>query len=345
MDRVLIADDDAALRSLMCRWAESLGWAACGVADAEEAVDALARHRYDVAVAAVGGAPDGLWLAARIAERHLDVALVLTAGNAAVPLAVEALRLGAADYLVKPFERERFRDALTGARDTRRAAAQGERQQRSLLTEFEVRRRQLADALAALTLTDTAGVRAVLAILTVRDRPTFDHSLRVASLALRLGRTLDLLDSAAADLERAALLHELPRAAVPETLLWKTGPLSAAEWDLLRTQPAFAADLCRGHQLLDGAAPIVRAMREHHDGSGYPAGLTGDDIPLGARLLAAADAYDTMTHPQTHRDPLPPRAVVAEIVAGRGTQFDPRVADALLRMVGTTVGDAGRLLP
>jgi response regulator RpfG family c-di-GMP phosphodiesterase len=319
----------------MCRWAESLGWAACGVADAAEAADVLARHRYDVAVAAVGGgAPDGLWLAARVTERHLNVALVLTAEDAAVPVAIEALRLGAGDYLVKPFEQERFRDALTGARDSRRAVVQGERQQRSLVTELLVRRRQLSDAFAALTITDTPGVRAVLAILTVRDRPTFEHSLRVASLAQRLGQALDLPTDAAADLERAALLHELPRAAVPETLLWKTGPLTAAEWDLLRAQPAFAADLCARQVLLLGAAPIVRAMREHFDGSGYPSGLAGDGIPLGARILAVADSYDTMTYPQTHRDPLPPAAVVSEIGAGRGTQFDPQVADALLRMLG-----------
>jgi HD-GYP domain-containing protein (c-di-GMP phosphodiesterase class II) len=153
-------------------------------------------------------------------------------------------------------------------------------------------------------------------------------------LASRLGQALGLDADASADLERAALLHDVPRAAVPETVLWKTGQLTAAEWDLLRTQPDFGLELCRSQPLLAGAAGIVRAMREHYDGSGYPAGLAGDGIPLGARILAAADAYDTMTHPQTHRDPLSPGEVASEIAAGRGTQFDPRVADSLVRLVG-----------
>jgi response regulator RpfG family c-di-GMP phosphodiesterase len=336
MDRVLIVDEDAGLRGLMCRWAESIGWASRGVAGAGEAVEELSRAAYDVAVATVGGpAPDGLWLAARAGERHLDTGLVLTAETGAVRLAVEALRLGVADYLVKPFERERFRDAIAGARDAHRAAAQVERLQRSIASELLVRRRQLADAFAALPLRDTASLRAVVAILTVRDRLTLEHSVRVASLASRLGPTLGLGADATADLERASLLHEVPRAAVPETVLWKTGQLTATEWDLLRTQPDFGLELCRSQPLLAGAAGIVRAMREQYDGSGYPAGLAGEEIPIGARILAVADAYDTMTYPQTHREPLPPGEVASEIAAGRGTQFDPRVADALVRLLGS----------
>jgi response regulator RpfG family c-di-GMP phosphodiesterase len=268
---------------------------------------------------------------------------VLTAASGTIEPAVTALRIGVADYLVKPFERERFREAIAGARDSHRAACQSERHGRSVALELASRRRQLADASLELNLADDGAVRAVIAILTIRDRPTFEHSLRVANLAVLLARDLALDDVQLADIERAALLHDVPRAVVPETVLWKTGTLTAGEWELLRSQPEFAFELFACQPFLAGAAAIVRALREHFDGSGYPAGLAGDAIPIGARILALADAYDTMTRPQSHRDPLAPAEVASEIAMGRGTQFDPRVADALLRVTsGAASAAVGR---
>jgi len=102
---------------------------------------------------------------------------------------------------------------------------------------------------------------------------------------------------------------------------------------VLRTQPEIGYELFRGQPLLAGAAPIVLAMRERFDGTGYPRGLAGDAIPLGARVLAAADAYDTITRPVAHRVPMPPSEAASEIVDGCGTQFDPAVVAALLQLL------------
>jgi putative two-component system response regulator len=334
MDRVLIVDDEPGIRGLMCRWAEGLGWRAHGLAAADEALAELTRNRYDVVIVPVGPAnADGLWLAGRLRERQVDTAVVLTAGTGGMDAAVSAVRAGVADYLVKPFECERFREAIDRGRDWQRAAADSERRRRVVALDLTARRRQLAEAIAALDLATDDAIRAVLAILTVRDRSTYEHSLRVAALARDLGTSLGLDERVRADVERAALAHELPRAVVPETVLWKTGPLTAEEWELLRSQPEFAYQLLAGQPHLAGAAAILRAVREKFDGTGYPHGLAGDRIPVGARVLAVADAYDTMTRPQTHRDPLAPSEVAAEIAAGRGTQFDPDVADALTAMV------------
>jgi putative two-component system response regulator len=331
MDRVLIVDGDPGIRGLMARWAESLGWWVRAAATADEALAELARTRFDVAVApATTSGRDGLWLAGRLRDAHVETAVVLTASTGEVDPAVEALRAGVADYLLQPFERERFRDAILRGREWTRATSDSERRRRSIALELAARRRQLASAVANLDLGTIDALRAVVAILTLRDRSTLDHSIRVAALAADLASVLGLSPSERDDLDRAALLHELPRAVVPETVLWKTGELTAEEWQLLRSQPEFAHELFRSRPGLAGAADILRALREHFDGTGYPAGLSGESIPIGARVLAAADAYDTMTHPQTHRDPLSPAEVRAELLRGRGTQFDPRAADSLL---------------
>jgi putative two-component system response regulator len=334
MDRVLIVDDEPGLRGLMCRWAEALGWRAQGVAAADEALAELTGNRYDVVVVPVGSSPaDGLWLAGRLRERQVETGVVLTAGTGSMDAAVNAVRSGVADYLLKPFECERFREAIDRARDSQRAAADTERRRRSVASDLAARRQQLSEAVAALDLGTDAAVRAVLAILTVRDRSTFDHSLRVADLARRLASALGLGTALTADVERAALVHELTRVVVPETVLWKTGPLTVEEWELLRSQPEYAYRLLNGQPHLSGAALVLRAVREKFDGTGYPNSLAGDAIPVGARILAVADAYDTMTRPQTHRDPLAPSEVATEIAAGRGTQFDPQVVDALTSLV------------
>jgi len=156
---------------------------------------------------------------------------------------------------------------------------------------------------------------------------------RVAALAVDLANAAGFAPDAMADLERAAILHEVARSVIPETILWKPGELSNDEWAILRREPELGSLLFARTPFLAPAAAVIAAMRERFDGSGYPKGTAAGAIPPGARVLALADAYDTMRRPRGHREPMTQDEAAEEVREGRGTQFDPDLADVLLAIV------------
>ncbi len=335
MDRVLVVDGETGIRGLLAQWVESFGCLPVEAPDAEQALSRLAQSPCAVAVCDITlTGHDGLWLARQVRLAFADTAIVLTAGVHDVEPAVGGLRSGAVDYLLKPFGRERFREALDRARQWHRVAADALRWRRSVEAELEARFRQLGEGIVRLNPANDAAVRGTLAVLTVRNRPAYDHALRVAALTLELALSVRLDASDRAHAERAALLHEVARAVVPETVLWKPGDLTPEEWAILRREPEIAHEMFERVPFLVPAGSLLWCARERFDGTGYPRGLAGVAIPLGARILAVADAYDTMTRPLGHRDPLTPSEAAEELVEGRGSQFDPGIADALLEILG-----------
>jgi len=159
---------------------------------------------------------------------------------------------------------------------------------------------------------------------------------RVTALALTLAAELGIDEGSQEwnDLERACLLHDVGKFAVPSSILYKATSLSQEEWQEMKQHPDTGWSMLRQVKSLEGAAEIVRAHHEHHDGSGYPRGLRGDDIPRGARIFTVADAFDAITSDRPYRDARSHAVAVEEIMANRGTQFDPEVVAALLRVLG-----------
>ncbi len=159
---------------------------------------------------------------------------------------------------------------------------------------------------------------------------------RVTALALALAAELGIAEGSREwnNLERASLLHDVGKFAVPSSILYKTTSLTQEEWREMKQHPDIGWSMLRQVESLEGAAEIVRAHHEHHDGSGYPRGLRGDDIPRGARVFAVADAFDAITSDRPYRDARSHAVAVEEIMANSGTQFDPEVVAALLRLLG-----------
>jgi putative two-component system response regulator len=335
MDRVLVVDDETGIRGLLTQWVESFGDSAVEASTAECALERLAEVPCEIAVCDVNlPGHDGLWLARRIRQLCPNTAVVFATGTQDLDSAVGGLRAGVVDYLVKPFGRERFREAVDRAREWHRRVDAAFRRRRSAEMELEGRLRQLTESVVRMNPGDDAAVKGLVGMTTVRDRTAYEHALRVAALAGDVAERTSLDEATRGDLERAALLHEVARQVIPETILWKPGDLSDDEWQMLRREPQLGFELFSRVPFLAPAASILRDVRERHDGSGYPRRLAGDAIPLASRILAVADAYDTMTRPRGHREPLTPSQAVEEIVAGRGAQFAPSVADLMLDLLG-----------
>ena len=170
--------------------------------------------------------------------------------------------------------------------------------------------------------------------LDLRDGITGGHSSRVADLAVHLGQRLGMSADEMQHLKWAALLHDVGKLAVPDDILTKPGPLSAAEWEQMRRHPAYGYSIVGQDGFLRQAAEIVYCHHEHYDGKGYPRGLAAEEIPLAARVFAVADAYDAMTSDRPYRSALSHSQAIEEIECNAGSQFDPRVVAAVLEWAG-----------
>src|SRR5207245_7751210 len=171
--------------------------------------------------------------------------------------------------------------------------------------------------------------------LDARDRYTESHSIRVADMAGRLGEHLDLGDRECELLRTAGSLHDLGKIGVRDDILNRPGPLTDGEWEIMRKHPDIGADMIGQHSALTEVAPLVRYHHERWDGSGYPAGLKGDVIPFGARILSVADSFDTITGTRLYRRSLmTPIEGVEDISRRAGHWYDPNVVDALRALHG-----------
>jgi putative nucleotidyltransferase with HDIG domain len=171
--------------------------------------------------------------------------------------------------------------------------------------------------------------------LDARDRYTESHSIRVAELAGRLGERLELGDREVELIRTAASLHDLGKIGVRDDILNKPGPLTEEEWEIMRRHPDIGADMIAQHSALAEVAPVVRHHHERWDGSGYPAGLKGEVIPFGARILSVADSFDTITGARLYRRSLMTPIEGVEDISRRANQwYDPNVVDALRELHG-----------
>jgi putative nucleotidyltransferase with HDIG domain len=195
------------------------------------------------------------------------------------------------------------------------------------------RQAQLTAIIDAWPVDSDQTLAALLVALAGPSPDIYGHSQRVAALAASLAHALDLTGDDAVLVERGALLHDLGKLAMPEAVLRKPAPLTAEERRIVRLHPAIGARLLERIPYLTPVVGIVRDSQERLDGLGYPAGLRGDDVPLAARIVSVADAYDTMVHARVYRDACTPKAAIAELVRHRGTQFDPRVVDTFTALV------------
>ncbi len=170
-------------------------------------------------------------------------------------------------------------------------------------------------------------IQVLVAALDARECETQRHSERVAQYTRSLAEMMDVKGDTLEDLYRGALLHDIGKIGVPDAILLKSTSLTEEEWKVMKKHPGFGRQILSGVEYLQPAAEIVFAHEERFDGSGYPQGLQGNEIPVGARIFAVLDALDAMAFDRPYRKALPFDAVVKEIFKGSGSQFDPVVVE------------------
>jgi response regulator RpfG family c-di-GMP phosphodiesterase len=331
--RLLIADDDACVRGVLEEFL-SLEYECLTVGSAEEALallDAAGDFQLVLSDIAMEGM-SGLELIPRVREHSPDTLVIMVSGSQTVESAIGAMRAGAFDYVMKPFDLEHVGLAVHRALEHQRLLGAKRCYETYLERMIEQRTRELDGALRSLEDAYRMTLKALITALETRDSETHGHSERVVSFSLRLGRELGLDAEQMRSLEFGSLLHDIGKIGVPDAVLRKPARLTETEWAEMRLHPIHGRRILRGVEFLEGAARVVAQHHERWDGSGYPLGLKGEAIDLNARIFAVADAFDAMTSDRIYRKGRPYEAAAAELDTCAGVQFDPRVVEAFRRV-------------
>src|SRR5688500_10734118 len=291
--RVLVVVDEAPIRRMLQNWVEAEGATGMQAGTAAQGLELVRTEGAPAAALCDMRLPgkDGLWLAEQLRTDHPETAVVMTTAVNEIDAAVMSMQAGVVDYLVKPFTRERMTEALQRAFFTH----QSRRALSTMQRELEERRAQISDALAELELSAASSLEVMVEIQKARNPASADHSQRVARLAVNLAMTLQIGEPQLSDIERAALLHNIGRLALPDDLLQRDqADLTHDERARVRAYPLRGRAILQHAPFLAAASEIAVATHECYDGSGFPYGLKGDAIPLGARIIGVADAYDEL---------------------------------------------------
>jgi HD-GYP domain-containing protein (c-di-GMP phosphodiesterase class II) len=246
--------------------------------------------------------------------------------------AIEALRVGAFDYIMKPFDLRQVEAAVKRALEHYELRVAKRRYENQLESLVEQRTHELNHALDSLEDAYRTTLKALTAALETRDAETHGHSERVVTFSLRLGRELGLNREQLRSLEFGSLLHDIGKIGVPDAILRKPAKLTDEEWVKMREHPLHGQQILREILFLEGAARVVGQHHEKWDGTGYPSGLCGEEIDINARIFAVADAFDAMTSDRVYRAARPYEEAAEELEKFSGRQFDPTVVTAFHRV-------------
>jgi putative nucleotidyltransferase with HDIG domain len=330
MHSVLVVDDDHTIRGALTTWVHELGYEVREADSAACALDSLADTPAAVALCDIHmPGEDGVWLASQIRQRYPFTAIIMATGAHDIDIAVSSLRSDIVDYLLKPFGHARLIEALRLGVEWHQASKAHDDLQVSLENRLRTRRAEVAAAIAERQPTIETALDGLISMLELHEHDGREHAHRVSRLAAALAEQLGVSGQDLLDVERGALLHDIGKIDMPASILYKPGALDDAEWDVMRRHPQVGYDLLTKIPALSAAAEIVLASHEAFDGSGYPRGLRGNAIPLGARVLAVSDSFDSMTRPHTMRPAMSAAHAIDEIARCSGRQFDPRAAAAL----------------
>jgi putative nucleotidyltransferase with HDIG domain len=329
--KILIADDEADIRELLGDYLDGEGYECLLASDAFEALDKFkSTSEIDLVMSDIRmPGKTGLELLGEIKDLDGDVMVIMISAVKDIESAIAAMSKGAYDYVAKPFKLTEVGLIAKKAIEKRRLVLENKKYQKRLEKMVEERTTELRNAYIRLDDTYKFTLRALVTALDTRDEETQGHSLRVVNYTLKLADLMGITDKEELKvMEYGSLLHDIGKIGIPDAILRKPAKLTPEEWVIMKTHPTVGYHILHKIKFLEEASQIVLHHHERVNGSGYPSGMKGEDIPLGARIFAAVDTMDAMTSDRPYRKALSFEAVSEELKKYRGIQFDKDVIDA-----------------
>jgi putative nucleotidyltransferase with HDIG domain len=345
---ILCVDDEPMIREILRETLEQEGHRVTEAENGKVACDLLAtQDNFDLILTDVKmPVMDGFTLMKNLGDLTDEIPVIVITSFGDIDVAVDAIRLGAYDYVVKPFNISQVALSVRRALERRRLLIENLQYKKSLEhkvvektidlirknKKLEQQAKLLEGLLRDLRESYEATLDAMVSAIESRDCETKHHCRRVQVYAVMLGQRLGLPPEQLVDISYGALLHDVGKIGVPDSILLKPGKLTDEEWKVMRSHTRIGYQMISKIKFLKGAADIVRYHHERWDGKGYPHGVAGEDIPLGARIFAVIDTYDAITSKRPYKEALPIQHARDEIARCAGSQFDPRVVEAFLKI-------------
>jgi len=326
-DRILIVDDEAPIRRLLLQKLSKEGYQCLEAGNAEQALTVLHSQVVGLVILDIRmPGKSGLELLPEIGGQYPDTAVIMATASDGAATAINCMKQGAYDYLIKPFNLDEVVMSVERALERRRLRLENRDYQLNL-------EKKVAEQTVKIRESFLGSLKALVMALEAKDSYTSGHSRRVAEVSVMIARELGMSPE---DIERisvAGLIHDIGKIGVKESILNKPGGLTVDEYKHIQRHSEVGTHILTAviedNQILEAVAH----HHEQYDGSGYPDGLGKEQIPLGARILAVADAFDAMTSARPYREAMSVKTTCAKILSSTGNQFDPNIAEALLRIV------------
>ncbi|HZB87598.1 MAG TPA: HD domain-containing phosphohydrolase [Terracidiphilus sp.] len=331
--RILVVDDEAPVRAMIGATLERLGHEVRLATSGSQAMELLDQESYELVLTdIVMQDGNGIALLERIhaTDPHLPVVMVSAIHD--ISVAIDAMRRGAYDYLLKPFERDHLVATVHRALQHRQALKDSQSYQQNLEQVVRARTELLRQAMEDLEHSYDVTLEALGDALDLKDSETEGHSKRVTAYTIALARAMGIAPAEIKVIARGAFLHDIGKMAIPDEILRKPGKLTPEEETIMRDHCTRGYHILRKIPFLSEAAAIVYTHQEYFDGNGYPSQLRGEEIPIGARIFAVADAMDAITSDRPYRKARSFEEAQAEIQRCAGTQFDPKVVEVFLKI-------------
>ena len=340
-ERILVVDDEDSIRESICLVLTQAGFQCRPIKSGSDALTELkSDDSYSVVVSdVIMDGMDGLTLLAKVRRDHPDLPVVMVTAVHDISVALAAMRNGAYDYLLKPFEREQLLASVRRAVENRRLKAENLAYQTKLESLVSARTEMLRQALSDLERSYDITLEALGDALDLKDAETEGHSKRVTAFTIAIARAIGLPADQIRVIARGAFLHDIGKMAIPDAILRKPGALTPEEITIMREHCYRGYQMLKKIPFLTEAAEIVYSHQERFDGTGYPRGLKAEEIPLGARLFSVADTLDAITSDRPYRPAQTVAAAREEIRRWSGRQFDPEVVKTFLAMPENIWGD------
>jgi putative nucleotidyltransferase with HDIG domain len=332
--RILVVDDEASVRDIVATLLTRSGYTATIAEGADQALAFLQQDpTYDLILTDIMmPGTDGLSLLDQLTTDYPSLPVVMLTAVHDIHVATNSFRRGAIDYLIKPFERAQFENVISRAVEHGRLRKQKNLYLHNLEDMVSARTNRLREAMQDLERSYDITLEAMGDALDLRDHETEGHSKRVTAYTIAIARAMGVQADELKVIARGAFLHDIGKIATPDSILLKPGRLTPEEKAIMREHCERGYEMIRKIPFLREAAEIVYAHQECFNGTGYPRGLQGTAIPLGARIFAVADTLDAMTSDRPYRKGTNYIVASQEIARCSGTQFDPSIVAVFLNL-------------
>ena len=329
--RLLVLDDEVSVCALLSERLNMEGYTCRACHSAQDALTLLAQEPFDLVLSDIRmPGMTGMAFLEEASKKYPNSAYLMVTAEDDVRVGIQAMKHGASDYLVKPIQLDALVASVERALKIKRMELELDGYRRSLEEKVAARTKQLEAAMKRIEMTYDETLRALGAALDLRDTETGGHSERVSRYCLQMAKAIGCSKEELKQILRGSYLHDIGKIGTPDAVLLKEGKLSAEEMAVMQTHVRIGYDLVSRIAFLAPAAAIVLTHQERWDGTGYPQGLVGEEIPLGARIFAIADTLDAMTSDRPYRKALPFSAARDEIMRHSGLQFDPEIVRVFL---------------